>query len=151
MFPKLSKKFYTFFGIVLSVLILDQLTKRLFDSFYEVGNGFNILPFLSFTLRHNTGAGFSLFEGKTAFLIVFSIIVIAVILINYKNIPKDISLPSLALILGGSIGNLIDRLFHGYVIDFIELSFWPTFNVADSAITIGGILIIYYIFRKEKK
>jgi signal peptidase II len=82
-------------------------------------------------------------------LIWISLMVIGAILYNYEKIPKE-NIPqiSFALITGGAIGNLISRIFYGYVIDFIDFRVWPAFNIADSAITIGAVMLVIYFWKK---
>ncbi|GAF74610.1 unnamed protein product, partial [marine sediment metagenome] len=102
-----------------------------------------------FSLVKNTGAAFGILKNQTLLLIWFSVIVIGVILFYMDKIPKDkIVQIFTALILGGTISNLIDRLRLGYVIDFINFKIWPAFNIADAAVTIGAIGLIIYFLRK---
>jgi len=105
--------------------------------------------FLHLTYIQNTGAGFGILKGSNTILIFISLIIIGAILYYFNKITKEksINLP-IALILGGAIGNLIDRIFLGHVIDFMDLRIWPAFNVADSAITIGAIWLIIYFWKK---
>ena len=135
--------------IVFLVIIFDQLTKYLvfkFDPYF----GFK---YLKIVLIKNTGAGFGILQGKTFILGIVSLIVAIIIIAYYKKIPKEKAFQILfALFLGGVIGNLIDRFFRGYVIDFISLSFWPAFNIADSALTVSVIgLVVYYINEEIKE
>jgi len=118
------------------VVFLDQLLKFFVKD-------------LPFVIR-NTGAGFGILPNQQEILIWISFIVIGLIFFYYGKIPEKKSVQlSIGLILGGTIGNLIDRVMRNYVIDFIDLKFWPSFNIADSAITVGaGILIIYLIKNK---
>lgn len=144
-----------FYWVLTGALLADALTKYLtvvllkpFQSFPLIGN------FLQFTYVQNKGAAFGILPGKQIFLILVSIAVAIFIIWFYlKERPKDIFWEvGLALLLGGTLGNLYDRIFQGYVIDFIDLSFWPTFNVADIAINIGVALMVFQVlFRSEKK
>ena len=129
------KKFTKFILIAFLIVVLDQLTK------FIVVNNFDYIQ--------NTGAGFGLFQGNVHILIWISVIVIGLIFYFFDTIP-DIKYVfySVAFILGGTLGNLIDRIRLGYVIDFIDLGFWPAFNLADSAITIGVVGLIYYLIKK---
>lgn len=145
-----DKKLLRFLVISLAVILLDQLLKYLFSNFLLPEKSIKLLPFLSLTLTHNTGAGFSLLTGQTGLLVWFSVIVIGIILYFFDKIPADSALVYAALVFSGTIGNLIDRLAYGYVIDFIDLGFWPVFNIADSAICIGAVLLVVYFFRKDK-
>ena len=146
-----DKKFLIFFLIALTVVLLDQLSKYLFGRFMSVGESIRLLPFFELTLTHNSGAGFSLLSGQTGLLIWVSVIVIGVILYFFDKIPEGKALVYTAILFGGTIGNLIDRIAYGYVIDFIDLGFWPVFNLADSCIFIGAILLGIYVLGKDRK
>lgn len=127
-------------------LACDQLTKWAVGAAFVPHQSLPILPgILHLTYVHNTGAAFSLFRGQVAALIVVSGLVAGWIGWELLRHPRHTGLPlnSLGLILGGAIGNLIDRLRFGYVEDFIDLRVWPVFNVADSAITVGVTLLIW--------
>lgn len=145
--------------IILSLLflIIDQISKLLVMKNLTVNNSITIIKdFFYLTYTHNTGAAFSILLGKRIFLIIITIVVL-VIIFNYikKNkITRKVELVSFSLVVGGSLGNLIDRIIHGYVIDFIDMKIFgydfPVFNIADSFITIGVILLILTLNRKEK-
>jgi signal peptidase II len=143
-----------FLYIILGVILLDQITKFLIRMFIEERTSVTIIPkFLYFTFLKNTGAGFSLFskfQHSNIILIFTSFIIIGIILSNYTKIEEKLK-PFFALILGGAIGNLIDRIFLGYVTDFFDFKIWPVFNIADSAISVSGIIILYFIFKEENK
>lgn len=132
----------------LLLIILDQISKLSIPKGYTN----KLTSFLSFTYIENYGAGFGIMQGKTFFLIIISIIAILIISYYYKEIIKNktLSLGS-GLILAGTIGNLIDRIVYGYVIDFISFSFWPAFNIADVSLTIGGLLLAIWIITEEAK
>ena len=147
----LQKQGILFSLITILIVAFDQLTKYLilkFDPYFGY-------KYLKIVLIKNTGAGFGILKNQTFFLGIISLIVAVTLIVYYKKIPKEkISQILFALFLGGVIGNLIDRFFRGYVIDFISFSFWPAFNIADSALTIAVIgLVILYIKEeiKEKK
>ena len=145
---------------VLSLLlvVIDQISKILILNNTQLNDSIEIIKNIFYiTYTHNTGAAFSILLGKRIFLILITIIVL-VILFNYikKNkITRKIELISLSLVVGGSLGNLIDRIIRGYVIDFIDIKIFgydfPVFNIADSFITIGVILLILTLNRKEKQ
>ena len=128
---------YKFILMSLIIIILDQITKIVFTN-----KSIGIINYAT-----NTGAAFSLFQNFTIGLISFSILISIAILYFYKKYPK-LYLP-LAFILGGTIGNLIDRIQIGYVRDFIDLKVWPIFNMADS-FNIIGVSILIYLILKEK-
>jgi len=131
--------------IVLLVVLLDQLTKFLVQAFVRT---IPIIPgFLSLDNIHNYGAGFGILQGQRMLLIWLSLIVIGFILYYYDRLGKDRI--AAMLILSGALGNLIDRIFLIYVVDFIHFSFFPAFNAADSAVTIGAALLIWNSLRKK--
>jgi len=102
------------------------------------------------TYIHNTGAGFGILKDRTFILILISIVVIGYILYFIKDIKNnERTLQVLvAFILGGTLGNLLDRLMYGSVIDFLDFRIWPIFNFADSFLTIGVISLIFYFWKK---
>jgi len=142
-----SKKHILIFSIIAIVVFLDQLTKYFIKtakpSFPIIKNIFHI------TYATNTGAGFGILKNGTWFIILISFILLALFIYYYKKLPKQKYVQTnIALIIGGVIGNLIDRLSYGYVIDFLDFRIWPIFNIADSAITIGAILLIIYYWKE---
>ena len=157
--PKSSqfKKHMIFFGIVFAVVLLDQVSKAIIRGVLPAGKNIAVINHF-FYIWHvtNTGAGFSLFTGGNAILIWISLIVIGIILFNYdKIIANDWYIAAFSLILGGAIGNLIDRIFQGFVTDFLDFflifDYFPAFNLADSAITIGAIILVIVLFLETKK
>jgi signal peptidase II len=144
----------------LAVIALDQATKFLVTRFLALYERVEVLPVLDFTLLHNTGAAFSMLAGASGWqrwLFIGLAGVVSVLLIVWIwRIPRgDKLLPlALALILGGAIGNVIDRIWHGYVVDFIHAhwgdAYFPAFNIADSAITVGAALLILDAFREKR-
>ena len=142
-----------------AIIGLDQATKFLVTRFLELYERVEVLPVLDFTLLHNTGAAFSLLANapgwQRTFFIVLAFAVSSLILVWIWRTPRgEKLLPlALALILGGALGNVIDRILHGYVIDFIHAhwgnAYFPAFNVADSAITVGAALLIVDAFREK--
>ncbi len=130
-------KFLKNFLIVLFLIVLDQLTK-----YYFFGKQIILFEYFSFRFISNTGATFGIFKGYNLLFIFISIFIIILLLCYYKKFKNNPI--ALNLVLAGAIGNLIDRIFRGYVVDFIDLKFWPVFNLADSFIVIGVLLILYY-------
>ena len=130
-------------SLVLAVFFSDRLSKffilkRLYLKSAEV------LPFFKLTYVENTGVAFGMFRGVNSFFIVLSAVLIAALLIFRRNHPvrPPAVAAGLALVLGGALGNLYDRLAYGFVVDFFDFSFFPAvFNVADSAITAGAVLL----------
>jgi signal peptidase II len=136
------------------VVALDQLTKAVASSRLLLSEPVSIVgDVVRLTLVHNTGAAFGLFPGSRFPFIVVSVLAIAVVLYlvtreAYRGLTQRILL---GCILGGAIGNLVDRVRLGWVVDFIDVGFgsarWPVFNVADSAVTVGVILLAWYLSR----
>ena len=140
---------------LIAVLIvgLDRLTKLLIQSTLVPGQSFPLIPsIVHLTYVQNTGAAFGLFHGQVWWLAVVSMAVCGWIVRELRRSGSSASLVviSLSLVLGGAIGNLIDRVWLGYVVDFVDLRVWPVFNVADSCITIGvGLLLWQSLFKRQ--
>ncbi|MGV6817822.1 MAG: signal peptidase II [Thiotrichales bacterium] len=144
------------------VIVLDQATKIAADNWINIHQSIPVIPgFFDLTLAYNKGAAFSFLSdagGWQRWLFTGLALVISVVLVIWiKRLPTQERLlaASLALILGGALGNLIDRLFYGHVIDFIHWYYkgfsWPAFNLADSAITLGAtLMIIHTLFFADK-
>lgn len=136
----MKNKLSHFLLIAFAVVLLDQILKILI-----------IKQILPIPFSTNTGAGFGILQGMTDVLIWISIAIIGLITYYHDKIALEDKYVhmSVALILGGAVGNLIDRIRLGYVIDFINLRIWPSFNIADAAITVGAIGLIYYSIKKK--
>jgi signal peptidase II len=138
--------------LTLLVLVFDQWTKSLAGSLLEYGVARPLFPSVNLTLVHNTGASFSMLSGaggwQRGVLIGLALAISVVLFIWLRRIPPGRRwLPAaLALILGGALGNLVDRAVLGYVVDFVDLyvgsAHWPAFNAADSAITVGAVMLV---------
>ncbi len=130
------------------VIVLDQLSK-----WYVQKSSLNyaVTSDLKLTYAINYGAGFSILQHQRLLLILIPVLVVAGILYYFRKFPKNIHIP-VALIFGGTVGNLIDRALFGYVRDFITIWIWPSFNLADTAITVGVIWIVgeELMMKKEK-
>ena len=137
-----------FLSGVIAIVLLDRLTKNFFSGFLDLNESFAVIPnIFHFTLVHNTGIAFGFFKDCGAVFIIIPVILTGLLVYNvyyYRHSPylSRTYIMAFSLILGGAIGNLIDRIFIGYVIDFIDFRVWPVFNVADSAITIGATIIL---------
>ncbi len=136
------------FVIALSVVAADQLSKYLVRANMELGG--ESIPgegIVRLTYTTNTGGAFGIFTNQTFLLAMTAIIGIAVLVLYLRYLPVRSTLlkVGLGLVLGGAVGNLIDRLRLGEVTDFIDVGAWPVFNLADSAITVGTILIVFYL------
>lgn len=140
------------------IVLIDQVSKYLTQAYVDIGQQIEWIPgLLSITHIHNTGAAWSILEGQMWFFYIITVIVVVMIIYYMQQMKNEPLLKTgLAFILGGALGNFIDRLMHQYVIDMIQLDFidFPIFNLADTALTIGVILLfIQYIFldRQEKE
>lgn len=144
------------------VLLFDQVSKHLVIAWLGEGQSWDIVPWLApvFRITHvtNTGAAFGLFPQLSDFLIVIAAIVIVAIIIYHRQIPGE-QWPmraALGLQLGGAIGNLMDRLGRGSVVDFIDLNFWPlhewpVFNLADASIVTGVVLLALLMLWEQRR
>ncbi len=138
------------------VVFLDRLTKVFFSKVLNVGESLPVIKkAFHFTLVHNTGIAFGLFKDNVFVFLIVPVIAAILLVYNVYYYHKfgDLDrmyIAAISLILGGAIGNLVDRIAFGYVVDFIDLRIWPVFNVADSAITIGAILILFKCFPLTK-
>jgi signal peptidase II len=132
--------------ILMGLVILDQLSKLFFERTKEVLD----LKVAVLHLVTNTGASWGILQGKNMLLVWVCLIVLGLIMVNIDFIRKrkEQVLPVI-LIIAGLLGNLIDRIFRGFVIDFIDFRFWPVFNLADSCIVIGVILLIIVILKND--
>jgi signal peptidase II len=139
------------------VILLDLSTKALASSMLNYGEPVPVLPIFNFTLLHNTGAAFSFLAGESGwqrwFFVALAAVVSVVLFRWLKSLRQDETWSAVAivLILGGALGNVYDRVVHGYVVDFLHF-YWndyhfPAFNVADVAITLGAGMMILDIFR----
>jgi signal peptidase II len=130
----------------LIVILLDQATKQFF---WILGENFNVIDdIFRITLVRNSGAAFGMLQGGRIFLVCSSVVAATFIIFLAQRIPVEERAKRifLGMILGGALGNLVDRLYPGHVIDFIDMGIgvhrWPVYNIADTAVTIGGILLI---------
>jgi signal peptidase II len=137
-----------FLGLAGLVVVADQLTKRLAEDRLRGQRSVPVLDdIVRLTYVENRGAAFGLLQDQTAFFVLVGILVIGVIAASYRYLPRSGFLLHLALglQLGGAIGNLIDRIRQGYVVDFVDFGYrsnwWPVFNIADSAIVVGVALL----------
>jgi signal peptidase II len=142
-----------FFLVAAVVVALDQLSKYLVRANMGLGQSIPEHGFFRFTYGTNTGGVFGFFSNQTFLITVAAVIAVVVIILysRHKMAQSMLVKVSLGMILGGSIGNLIDRIRFGAVTDFIDIGAWPVFNLADSAIDVGVVLLIMYILFKMRK
>lgn len=144
---------------ILAILTIDQFSKALVRLKLGLGESIPIIRnILHFTHVRNTGSAFGLFKNSTLFFVLISVVAIIFIsILILRSIKKRdfLSRPvfdsGLILIMSGALGNLIDRLRFGYVLDFIDFRIWPVFNIADSAITIGTFLLLLSFISSERQ
>ena len=161
MSSKTSSALVPWLGIAFIVILADQFTKTLILGNYQLGHSHAVTSFFNVVRVHNTGAAFSFLAGASGWQRWFFVglglaaTVFIVWMLRRHGDQRVFSL-ALALILGGALGNVIDRLLHGYVVDFIQVHwgsrwYFPSFNIADSAITIGaGLLILDELIRVRR-
>ncbi|MDY0746661.1 signal peptidase II [Paucibacter sp. R3-3] len=155
-----SNRLALWFGIALLVIVLDQLTKVLILRAFNFGDSVTVTSFFNVVRVHNTGAAFSFLAGAAGwqrwFFVGLGLMATGFIGVMLKRHGHQAVFSlALSLILGGALGNVIDRLIHGYVVDFIQVHwdawYFPSFNVADSGITVGAILLIWDELRRVRK
>jgi signal peptidase II len=132
--------------------MLDQWFKVLVENSFKYGQSLAIIEdIFHLTYVKNTGAAFGILKGNTTFFIVISVIIIIGFLVFLKYLNYNSIWIKLAtgLIIGGAIGNLVDRIRLGYVIDYLDFRIWPVFNLADSAVVIGTIILVIFIWNQE--
>jgi len=153
-------QFDIFLAIMVTILVVfgDRLSKLFFSDLLVYGESLPIIRnVLHMTMVHNTGIAFGFFKNQGITFIIIPIVALVLLVFNvyyYRQNNEALSrtyIVAFSLILGGAIGNLIDRIVYGYVIDFIDFRVWPVFNIADSAITIGAVLIAYKCFKLSVK
>jgi signal peptidase II len=135
-------------GIIVLTVVVDQATKSWAVSELAREPVSIVGSDIELRLSRNTGSAFSLFQGFTPLLAALAVIIAYVLVRSVRRAEDTLSVVALALVLGGAVGNLVDRVvrspgfLRGAVVDFVKLDSWPTFNVADSAITVGAVLLI---------
>lgn len=150
------KKYFKIIILIISLIIFDQISKVLITNYFEVGDSLSIINnFFKFFYIKNTGAAFGIFMNSKVTLIIITLMLIVYLIIELKkNINNKVISISLSLIISGALGNLIDRIFRGYVVDFISFTIFDKemaiFNVADTFITFGVVLLLIYLFKEGK-
>ena len=148
----------TLFFLFLTFVILDQITKALVINFFNLYDSVALLPMINLTFVVNYGFAFGLLNNPSLNQILVSLVILAIIVyflyLLIKTQDKIFQL-TLTLILAGALGNFIDRIFRGFVIDFIDIYIgkyhWPAFNIADSCITVGFVILMINILFLNKK
>ena len=146
-----NKNLLPWLGIALLVILIDQFTKTLILGAFQHGDSRSVTSFFNLVRWHNVGAAFSFLAGASGwqrwfFVGLGAVAAVFIVWMLRSHGGQRLFSWALSLILGGAVGNVIDRLLHGYVVDFIQVHaagwYFPSFNVADSAITVGAVLLI---------
>lgn len=149
----MNKKIAPFIYISIPVILIDQITKRIIEKNIAQGFRINVIKgILDISHVTNDGAAFGILRGWNWGFVIIALVAIGFIFFYYKRFQEDTWMRvSLGFLLGGAIGNLIDRVRIGHVTDFIDFRFWPAFNLADLSVSIGAFILIIYmlIYREE--
>jgi len=138
--------------LIAALIGVDQLVKLLVVQNFELFESLELWNFIHLTYIHNTGAAFGMMEGARVLFLIFNIVLVAAVLWAWKKPRMGRYKLSVSLIVAGALGNCIDRIFRGYVVDFIDFTYWPVFNVADIAVVCGTIrLSIMILTAKEEE
>jgi signal peptidase II len=154
---KYLKAYAFLLPISLTLVVLDQWTKTLVRTslqFNEIWMPIEWLtPYFRFVNWHNTGAAFGIFQGMNGVFMILAFFIITMIIFYFPQIPaSDVYFRlALSLQMAGALGNLIDRLYRGYVTDFISVGKFPVFNVADSCITMGVVVLLFGMWIEERQ
>ena len=147
-------------GLALVVIVLDQFTKTLILGYFQLGDSRFVTSYFNVVRVHNTGAAFSFLAGAGGwqrwFFVTLGFVASGFIIWMLRSHPtQKLFCFAVTMIMGGAIGNVVDRLLHGYVVDFIQVHaggwYFPSFNLADSAITLGAILLIVDEIRRVRR
>jgi len=153
--PNIQRRRLGLFLIVAALIVtFDQLTKLWIRAHLALGESLSLTDRLSLTYVGNTGSAFGLLANRTVLLIIIGIasLLIVLLFLRYLSQVTTLSMVSIGLVWGGAVGNFIDRLRFGYVTDFIYFRlwgsfYWPAFNVADAAIVVGVVVLIYSFYK----
>ena len=139
-------------ALAVVVVILDQIAKSIVEHHIVLGEQVDVLGPLKLTLSHNEGVAFGLADGGGVLLVAITLIALGVVLWLFSRDPVRPGMwVATGLLAGGAFGNLIDRIRHGHVTDFIELPHWPPFNLADCGITCGVIILLVIYVREAER
>jgi signal peptidase II len=147
-------------GLALVVIVLDQFAKTLILGYFQLGDSRQVTSFFNVVRVHNSGAAFSFLAGAAGwqrwFFIALGLAAAVFIVWMLRSHPAQrLFCFAVTMIMGGALGNVVDRLLHGHVVDFIQVhwqdSYFPSFNLADSAITLGAVLLIVDELRRVRR
>lgn len=152
----MKKKYYIGVSLIvaIAILVIDQLTKRIIAMTMNTGDSYEVIPnFLNITSHRNNGAAWGILSGKMGFFYIITLIILVVLVLFYiKEAKHNLFMQvAISLLFAGALGNFIDRLLNGEVVDFIDTNIFgyafPIFNVADSSLTIGVVLVIIALIK----
>lgn len=139
--------------LAVAVLLLDQITKLIVRGSMDLRQSIDVVPGLSLTRVNNTGIAFGLFPGRATIVSVLTVLALCAIAGALAGLVSrnPMVAAGAGMLVGGSLGNLIDRLMHGAVTDFLDPVRWPAFNIADIGIVVGATLIVFGLLREEPR
>ena len=152
----MKKKYYITISLIvaIAILIIDQVTKRIIATTMNIGDSYEVIPnFLNITSHRNNGAACGILSGKMGFFYIITIVILIVLVLFYiKEAKYNLFMQvAISLLFAGALGNFIDRLVNGEVVDFVDTNIFgydfPIFNVADSSLTIGVLFIIIALLK----
>ncbi|AKC76509.1 signal peptidase II [Staphylococcus sp. EG-SA-6] len=152
----MKKKYYITISLIvaIAILIIDQVTKRIIATTMNIGDSYEVIPnFLNITSHRNNGAAWGILSGKMGFFYIITIVILIVLVLFYiKEAKYNLFMQvAISLLFAGALGNFIDRLVNGEVVDFVDTNIFgydfPIFNVADSSLTIGVLFIIIALLK----
>ena len=148
-----KERWYLFGALALLVVVLDQISKAIIRGQLELRERHEVTSWFSISRVNNEGIAFGLFPGRQEAIAVLTVVALSAIAIALAGLVSRNPLVAAGagLLVGGSLGNLIDRLAHGAVTDFIDLARWPAFNVADCGITVGAVLIVLGLMADDRE
>ncbi len=132
-------------AVVAAVLVVDQITKAIVRDDIVGGDSIEVLPFLDLVYVRNDGIAFGALGGSWLVVVLVSVAVVGIVWLFAAHATRRLAWLSTGLLLGGALGNVVDRVRDGFVTDFLKLPHWPAFNVADVAITVGVLSLIFVL------
>ena len=156
----MKKKYYIGLSLIVAIviLIIDQLTKKIITATMNIGDSYEVIPhFLNITSHRNNGAAWGILSGKMGFFYIITLVILVVLVLFYiKEAKYNLFMQvAITLLFAGALGNFIDRVFNGEVVDFIDTNIFgydfPIFNIADSSLTIGVIFVIIALLKDTTK
>ena len=140
-------------AVAVVAIVADQVTKRAIEQQMVLEQSHQVFPGLAITRVRNDGIAFGILPGRIGVVSILTVVAVAWMLVHFaRSGSRHVLFPvALGLLVGGSLSNLIDRVAHGHVTDFIDVSHWPTFNLADTFIVIGVALLVFGLWRLDRE